>query len=133
MQKHANFTGWRTVAKLVVLATLLLMSSGAGLGYSAECLGGSGPEIGAVPMSGLRGADNGEHGFAGEGPVEHQVASEVGRGNSDVAHQREVRWFHYFYMLRSRKHFFVLGIRFVPTAYLLNRLRPVLQLNNLIE
>ena len=49
----------------------------------------SGPDIGELPRFGLRGADDGEYILAGDGPVEQYGTSEVGRGMTDIVHQKE--------------------------------------------
>ena len=89
MQKCANLRGWRLAAGLNFAAALLLLVSITGLDTGADMIGSSGPGLGVTPREGLRGAEDGDHLVAGHGPAEHGAASEVGRGFSDIAHQRE--------------------------------------------
>ena len=89
MQKRANSRGWRLAARLNFLVALLVLVSITGLDTGADMIGSSGPGLGVTPSEGLRGAEDGDHRVAGHGPAEHGAASEVGRGFSDIAHQRE--------------------------------------------
>ena len=116
MQKRASFHSWLLVAGIVIWATLSLSSPDTGADYGAVELGASGPNSGDMPKFGLRGAADGNQGLAGDGPVEQHRTSEVGRGITDIAHQREVKWESYLIMRLSKQPSNVLGRGFILTV-----------------
>lgn len=104
MQKRTSWLGWSIVVGLIVLATLTLRVPVSGLDYVRDHQGCGGPILGGKPLIGLRGANDGGQCLAGGGPVEHLAPSEVGRGFTDVARQREARWASFLNLPRDERH-----------------------------
>ncbi|AJD52379.1 hypothetical protein TH3_11315 [Thalassospira xiamenensis M-5 = DSM 17429] len=90
----------------------------------------SGPDIGELPRFGLRGADDGEYILAGDGPVEQHSTSEVGRGMTDIVHQKEAKWVDFLSTRQREKHFIERGVKSTQMVVHRKHRKLVLPLSN---